>query len=313
MPSMTRTLVDASIPGELLLGIIENLTFDKKVMRDISLVHPRLRSLVLEFQYSITKKFASNQLHHATTDFTTDETANYRWLARCIRRYDVIDEVMDVLISEKNRLAVHPHNMGVTNTGMLLLYRLFDVDGIDNKIAFIKSLPRSPILAMFLAIHFSIFAARHYGKGIINDKRYGPYLDGNNFEMRSEVEFSFAEGVMELGPQFISDIILGADNAENTLMLFFHDHAFQDWNMHTIQSDFVPINTQGPHREPGTRSRSLWTTVQERLADLSDCPLNEVVDRVIEEIEEPGHWHSWMGLAGKAELMKGLNLTNEYD
>jgi hypothetical protein len=61
-------------------------------------------------------------------DFPCEGNAiKYEWLAKCIRQYDVIDDVMAVLLSDINCYAVEKHNMAVLNTGLLLLYRLCSV------------------------------------------------------------------------------------------------------------------------------------------------------------------------------------------
>jgi hypothetical protein len=39
-------------------------------------------------------------------------------------------------------------------------------------------------------------------------------MDANRLELRNDMEFCFSEGIMNLGPQFISDSLLNADDSE---------------------------------------------------------------------------------------------------
>jgi hypothetical protein len=73
----------------------------------------------------LTKSFARGQLHHAFTDFPcAEKDLSFDWLSKCIRQYDVVDDVMAVLVSNLNCFALERHNMALANTGLLLLYRL---------------------------------------------------------------------------------------------------------------------------------------------------------------------------------------------
>jgi hypothetical protein len=41
-----------------------------------------------------------------------------------VTKYDVVDDIMAVLVSDLNFCKVKPHNMALVNTGLFLLYRL---------------------------------------------------------------------------------------------------------------------------------------------------------------------------------------------
>ena len=117
-------------PAELLINIIQRIPFDSRLILTLALVHPRIRDLVSNYQLSITKNFARSNLPHVFQDFPLsykEGTITYNWLSKCIRQYDVIDDVMAVLTSDLNCYAVEKHNMAVVNTGLLLLYRLCTV------------------------------------------------------------------------------------------------------------------------------------------------------------------------------------------
>jgi hypothetical protein len=122
------TLIDTSIPVELIAEIIQRIPFDAKVTPTLSLVHSRFRDLLHNYQTSIAKNYATRNLPHVFQDFPCGKNAiKYEWLANCIRQYDVVDDVMAVLLSEVNCFAIEKHNMAVLNTGLLLLYRLCSV------------------------------------------------------------------------------------------------------------------------------------------------------------------------------------------
>jgi hypothetical protein len=122
------TLIDTSMPAELIAEIIQRIPFDAKVTPTLSLVHSRFRELLHNYQSSIAKHFATRNLPHVFQDFPCDENAiKYEWLAKCIQQYDVVDDVMAVLLSDINCFAIEKHNMAVANTGLLLLYRLCSI------------------------------------------------------------------------------------------------------------------------------------------------------------------------------------------
>jgi hypothetical protein len=68
------------------------------------------------------------------------------------------------------------HNMALVNTGLLLLYRLADIKSHDAKLLFIKSLPRDPLVAIYLAINYATLTARFHGKGLLNQRTYGMFI-----------------------------------------------------------------------------------------------------------------------------------------
>jgi len=122
------TLTSISFPAELLAEIIQRLPFDSQVTPTLALVHSRFRDLLRNYQTSIARNFVRRNLPHVCQDFPCEGNAiKYEWLAKCIRQYDVIDDVMAVLLSDINCYAVEKHNMAVLNTGLLLLYRLCSV------------------------------------------------------------------------------------------------------------------------------------------------------------------------------------------
>lgn len=90
-------------------------------------------------------------------------------------------------------------------------------------------------------------------------------------------------------------------------MCLYHEYAVRDWDT-AQEGDFTPPVTYGPEQSPGAKSPSLWTALLERMAALAECPLQEVVDVTTEDIAAPDHSLSWLSLAGKARLVRGLDL-----
>lgn len=125
MSQIQSRLIDLSFPTELFLEVIQHIPFNPRTVRTLALTHPRFRALLRKYERSITKNIARKQLIHALADFPCDEKAiGYVWYAQCVRQYDVVDDVMSVLVSHLNCYAVEKHNMAVTMAGLLLLYRL---------------------------------------------------------------------------------------------------------------------------------------------------------------------------------------------
>ena len=121
-------LLSPRIPPELILKTIQHLPFGSgNVIISLRHAHPRLRDLFRNYERSITATFIRKELRHAETDFLCNGTPDLDWLASCVRRYNVVDDVMDALFSEKNCFAVERHNLALAIAGLLLLYRLASI------------------------------------------------------------------------------------------------------------------------------------------------------------------------------------------
>jgi hypothetical protein len=165
---------------------------------------------------------------------------------------------------------------------------------------------------MYLVLHHATLSARYHGSGWIHQRTYGRFMDANQVELRSELEFCFAEAALTIGPEFISDTLLHHDtsDAETTLLNLYHDHGIHDWDWPCWGSgkgEFEPPRTQGPQREQG-KERSLFTTLLERLAELMDCRLEDVRPRVEQHLAATTHSTAYLSLGGKARLLEGLDL-----
>ncbi|KAF2447448.1 hypothetical protein P171DRAFT_354920 [Karstenula rhodostoma CBS 690.94] len=306
-----------SFPPELVLEVIERLPYgDGSVVSNLARTHSRLQTILSSYEQSLTNRFARRELRHAATDFPTEQRG-FRWLQSCAKRYDRVDDLMAMLVSEHNVSPVHKHNMGLANTGLLLLYHLQSFASHSAKLAFLKSLPKDPLTAMYLAIHHATLTARYHGEGIIHQRTYGRFMDANTISLRSDIEFCFAEASLELGPSFIHASLLPTDppatslSAEVTLLNFYHDHAIHDWfleaGLQGVEGIGMPPVTQGPRK--GVRERSLWTTLLERMAGLMACPLENVRGAIEEDAAPHDHDLAWLDLEGKASLMRGEDLV----
>jgi hypothetical protein len=124
-PKVQLTLVSPTIPAEIILRVVEKLPFnDGKIITSLRKVHPRLNSLLGNYERSITRTFMIRELPHASIDFPCCKKFGFKCLSDCVRRYDTVDDVMEALISKKNHSAVEPFNMSLVHAGMLLLYKL---------------------------------------------------------------------------------------------------------------------------------------------------------------------------------------------
>lgn len=124
-PIPQLNLISLAMPPEIILKIIQYLPFDngRDIIR-LQHVHPRLRDLLMNYERSLTQTFMHRELPHASTDFPCCARFGYRCLAECVRRYDIVDDVMDALSSRQNCFAVDEHNIALLNTGLLLVYRI---------------------------------------------------------------------------------------------------------------------------------------------------------------------------------------------
>ena len=179
---------------------------------------------------------------------------------------------------------------------------------------FLKSLPRDPLTAIYLAVHYATLTARYHGEGLIHQRTYGRFMDANQVSLRSDIEFCFAEAIMQLGPGFVHSSLLPTTPvtlaSEATLLNFYHDHATHDWYLESVMegvNGFQPPVTHGPRKE--FRERSLWTTLLERVADLTECPLENVKGAIEEDAAPHEHHLAWLDLEGKETLMRGEDLV----
>lgn len=179
----------------------------------------------------------------------------------------------------------------------------------------IQALQRDPLIAIYIALHHATLTARYHAAGWIHQRTYGRFMDSNQLALRNELEFCFAEASLDIGPRFISDMLLHhhISRAETTLLNYYHDHGTHDWDWPCWgmgRGEFEPPRTQGPLREPGLEGRSLFTTLLERLAELMKCTLEEVRSRIENDTDLQNHSLAYLDLEGKAQLMRGLNLEH---
>ena len=131
-PVPSLNLVSPAIPPEIILNIVQHLPLNtgRDILR-LQHVHPRLRAILLNYERSLTRTFMRRELSHASTDFPCCAKFGYHCLAECVRRYDIVDDVMDALSSRQNCYAVPAYNMALANTGLLLLYRVASLGECD--------------------------------------------------------------------------------------------------------------------------------------------------------------------------------------
>jgi hypothetical protein len=188
---------------------------------------------------------------------------------------------------------------------------LLSVATHTSKLTLIKSLPRDPLTAIYLAIHHATLAARYHGHGWIHQRTYGRFMDANQLSLRNEIEFCFAEASLSIGPDFLSDMLVTPSDSvgETTLLNFYHDHGTHDWEWPCWgegKGEFEPPKTQGPHREG--KGKSLFTSLLERMAECEGCVLEEVRGRVEERTDGKAHGLAWLSLGGKERLVRGLDV-----
>lgn len=118
-------LVEPSqFPAEILLEIVERLTFGNgSDVSNLARTHPRIGTIIRSYEHSLARKFAERELRHAHVDFPSEQQG-YGWLRDCVQKYDVVDDLMAMLVSKHNVYPIKRHNMALVNAGLLLLYRL---------------------------------------------------------------------------------------------------------------------------------------------------------------------------------------------
>jgi hypothetical protein len=79
-----------------------------------------------------------------------------------------------------------------------------------------------------------------------------------------------------------------------------------------LRSD-IWIKTLGPERNPGIDQRTLWTTLRERIGELSQFPLHHVQCAIMVDTDGDDHSLAYLDLWGKERLMAGLDLVYTED
>lgn len=312
MVNSRSILIDASFPAELVLEVIERLPYgDGSIISILSKTHPRIRTILHQYEHSITQYFTKKELRHAPIDFPCSKQS-FAWLAHCVKRYDIVDDLMAMLVSEYNVFPVRKHNMALVNTGLLLLFHLQSFESHTAKLTYIKSLPRDPLTAMYLAIHHATLTARYHGEGIIHQRTYGRFMDANTLSLRCDIEHCFAEAALQIGPSFLHDSLLSSPAAEPMLLNFYHEHAGRDWFVESVMEGvegFMPPVTQGPHGDPAKKEGSMWTTLLEKMAEVMECPVGNVRGAIEEDAAGEEHGLAFLDLCGKATLMRGEDVV----
>lgn len=138
-------------------------------------------------------------------------------------------------------------------------------------------------------------------------------MDSNQLSLRSDIEFCYAEAALDIGPKFISDMLLRhhTSDAETTLLNFYHTHGTLDWEQPCWGKglgEFEPPRTQGPHVDMRNKGRSLFTTLLEKMANLMKSPLEDVRLKIEQYTDAKEHSLAYLDIVGKARFMQGLDL-----
>lgn len=306
-------LVSPQIPPELVLNTIQYIPFDKgTLVSALRNAHPRLAALFSTYEQSLTRHFMLKELRHAITDFPCKYGLNMDWLADCVRRYDILDDILDDLCSKYNAWPILLHNASLAYAGLLLLYRISLLEKHKDKLSYIRSLQKDPLIAIYLVLHHTTLSARYSGEGWINQRTYGELMDSNQLELRNELEFCFAEAALSIGPSFISDALLhySGPESEATLLNFYHDYGVHDWEwpQEDGKGEFEPPRTQGPQRNEADKEESLFTELLKHLAELMQCEFINVKARVEQDLERADHPLAYLSLGGKKKLLEGKNV-----
>ncbi|PSN72694.1 hypothetical protein BS50DRAFT_165500 [Corynespora cassiicola Philippines] len=317
--NMTKSnmgLVSPAFPAELLLEILEYLPLDdRQVLTTLKQIHPRVYSIIKNHEASLTKYFVQKVARHAISDFPIAGagTLNLQWLHTCIWNYDVIDRIMDIIASDRNCFNPERHSTGLINTGFFLLCQLSSLDSPSTQLSWLHSLPRDPLTALFTATHYSMLTARYNAVGAMHQRIFGLSMDAKLLSFRADVEFAFCEATLSTGLAFVRDSIVpeaDAADAEAVLLNFYYEHAVNarwregEGEQEVWPGGFEPPVVRGAEKGPGMRGRSLYTTLLERLADVTGLGLEEVRSGVLEELEHPGNPLAWITNEERALLVQ---------
>jgi hypothetical protein len=314
-------LVGANFPSELLLKVLENVPCSNGSISTLAKTHPRIASLMNHYEKSMTKTYLKRDLPHVFTDFPSNEKrCDYAFIQDCVTKYDMIDEIMDILTAHDSYLPVEPQNQALVYTGLLLLTHMSTIGLHSEKIAYLNSLARDPLTAIHLTIHIITQTATHRSPPgtLINIKRYPVPPTAAHREIKSNIKHAFKEGCLSLGPEFIHAFLKNAKKSEPILLNLFHNHADRGRLGRLVTpetAELVPI-TEGPMPEvpevpevlPEEREKKLVYAIASRLKDLTGTRESEVDVMVREECSEEDHRLAWMGNWGRESFMKGLDL-----
>lgn len=327
-------------PSEVVLEIFKNVPTEATTIRDLSLIHPRFYAILKSYEKSHTEHVRPL---HALNDFPRkhpDEKKGYAWLSKCVRQYDIMDDLMDRLYyAQPSQLA--DHNQVMVYAGFFLLYQVSEKckfafspasstianisigmnEGHDKAIEFIQGLPLDPLTAMALAIWLSYATARYTTEGLLKTRHvldeWAYETQYDEVRLKHELEFAFKECALCNGPGFILETFNNEARAEKDLLNIYHETSLLyeipgRTDVPRTDTSFWP-QTQGPKTNPDTPQRTLWTTLVESIADKGGIPLDFVEDTIIDRTNLPDHVLANLSLYEKERLVAGKNVSEEKE
>jgi len=143
-----------SLPVELQLQILE--AFDIHTLSNMQLTHPHFSNVVKHYETSISKRILYKQLFHAKWDFPFASEFTFCNISNLTANYDTMDSIMCIVFElpfpmfRATRIPIRMYSR-LIYTGLILLYQLQERTD-DEKVTFLQSSKRDPILAMKFAI-----------------------------------------------------------------------------------------------------------------------------------------------------------------
>ncbi|OCK86380.1 hypothetical protein K432DRAFT_420960 [Lepidopterella palustris CBS 459.81] len=192
---------------EIIIEIIARAKFSPEGLQNLRDVHKRFDAIITEYEKSIAKDILNQrQFQDAKNDFPglqTDRSMNYRMLSEFTRRYDTIYTITHELLKECDYgSTLMLHNISLVEVGLMLLYRMHDLDTYLPRVHLLTALPLQPLVAIRLVLYHCTYAARRVGESLISRNYYH-----HDAATRSDIELCFAELILTKGPEFILNIL----------------------------------------------------------------------------------------------------------
>ncbi|MCJ1406952.1 hypothetical protein MMC19_001022 [Ptychographa xylographoides] len=307
MPAPLATLFGC-LPDELLLSIIENVSFDKSTFEAIACIDKRFRQLMLRYHHSIVLELARSQFYSASVvhpfslfqigshsidpsllnaidhesvpieiipaqiPTTSERHTGARWLTMLKRRSTTVDIILPLLFdcSMKRRLSLVDADawQRLLNAALHISYRMQDRVTYNSKIDCIAQLSFRSLALLYVLLMFAVRTAKSAGTGIMHRGYAGE-------EQHMEICLCFEECILQHGPDFIHSIISPSHT------VYSHERGSKLRGQEILAREYDSLDMKQFGGVNGSRpQRTLTSYLKQALAHKGRCRIEEIYKTV---------------------------------
>ena len=200
-PILTRNGTFNNLPPEVLLDIIPYIPYSPSNISSLSLTCWGLNTLVIAHEQVLVTAIRKLHFRPRTISLFPGLPKSYKGLRTLHYRLETLED------SHRHWLQIKNHSLElhwlkgrweqVHKAGLLLLYRVQDTEGYEEKLMLLKQLSGTSLACLLFKLISSIHILRVRGPEPIN----AGYASGD-IMVRSDIELAFEELLLQHGPRF---------------------------------------------------------------------------------------------------------------